>query len=63
MMEELLTDREVAKYLKLNKDSGHIAVRKWAKEGKLKAGRAGDLWRFLKSDVDDFIFQGVKRRR
>ena len=57
-MDELLTDKEVAKYLKLSKKSGHFAVRKWAKLGKLKAGKVGDLWRFRKEDIDEFIFAG-----
>lgn len=55
-MDELMTDKEVAKYLKLSKKTGHFAVRKWAKEGRLRAGKAGDLWRFRKEDVDDFTF-------
>ena len=58
-MDEIMTDREVAKYLKLNKNRGHLTVRKWAKEGRLRSGRAGDLWRFRKEDVDDFMFAPV----
>ena len=56
-MDELMTDRDVAKYLKLNKKTGHLSVRKWAREGRLRSGKAGDLWRFRKEDVDDFTFQ------
>lgn len=51
-----MTDKDVAKYLRLSKKNGHFVVRKWAKEGRLKAGKAGDLWRFRKEDVDDFTF-------
>ena len=55
-MDELMTAKDVAKYLKLNKKTGHFSVHRWAKEGKLKAGKAGSFWRFRKEDVDDFTF-------
>lgn len=61
-MDELMTDREVAKYLRLAEKSGHMTVRKWVKEGRLRAGRAGDYMRFRKEDVEDFLFSNVRAR-
>lgn len=52
----LLTDREAAQYLKLSPKSGHITIKRMVQRGLLKAGRVGDLYRFRKRDLDDFVF-------
>lgn len=52
----LLTDREAATYLGLSAKNGHLTVKRWVREGKLRAGRVGDLYRFKKQDLDDFAY-------
>ena len=52
--ERLWTAEEVATYCGLSKKTGHITVKKWIKQGKIKACWAGDLPRFRKRDIDDF---------
>lgn len=61
MEAELLTAKEAAAYLKLSPKCGYQTVQKWVREGKLRAGRAGDLYRFKRQDLDDFVFS--KRNR
>lgn len=56
MENELLTDRQAAEYLKLSTKWGWQTIQKWVKEGKLKAGRVGDHYRFRKQDLEDFVF-------
>ena len=51
-----MTDKEVAKYLQLSPKCGYRTVRRWANEGRLRAGKVGDMWRFRKIDVDDMVF-------
>jgi len=48
---ELMTTREMAKYLKLHQ----ITVCKLCKEGKIPAIRIGRVWRFDKEAVDRWI--------
>lgn len=50
-MPQIMTTREVAKYLKLHE----ITVCKYAKEGKIPAIRIGRVWRFDKDAIDNFI--------
>lgn len=47
-MEELMTLEEVARYLRLSKDT----VYRMASGGKLPASKVGSQWRFRKEDVD-----------
>lgn len=54
--DELLTAKEAASYLKLSKKRGHETIMRWVREGQLRAGRVGDLYRFRKADIDDFVF-------
>ncbi|MFI5420683.1 MAG: helix-turn-helix domain-containing protein [Nitrososphaerales archaeon] len=62
LMDELLTDKEVAAYLKMSPKSGFLTIRQWAKQGKIRHGRAGEYYRFKKEDIDDFIFTAAKKR-
>lgn len=50
-MPEIMTTKEVAKYLKLHE----ITICKYAAEGKMPAFRIGRLWRFNKDAVDRWI--------
>lgn len=54
--DDLLTDKEAAKYLGLSEKSGHITLQRWVRKGVLKGGRVGDFYRFKKQDLDDFVF-------
>ena len=47
-MPEIMTTREVAKYLKLHE----ITICNLAKEGKIPAIRIGRVWRFDKETID-----------
>lgn len=53
---DLWTDRQAAAYMQLKPTYGHITIQRWAREGKLRAGRRGRNWVFRKADLDDFIF-------
>lgn len=55
-IEALLTPAEAAAYMKMSEKSGKYTVMRWVREGKLKAGRVGDLYRIRKADLDDMIF-------
>ncbi|MBL7178442.1 MAG: helix-turn-helix domain-containing protein, partial [Desulfobacteraceae bacterium] len=46
-MAEIMTTKEVAKYLKLHQ----ITICKYAKEGKVPAIRIGRVWRFDKEII------------
>ena len=45
---------ELAKYLGIKS----VTVRKWIKEGKLPSHRIGKLWKFKKTEIDDWIKSG-----
>ena len=55
-MPEIMTTREVAKYLKLHE----ITICKLAGEGKIPAIRIGKVWRFVKENIDEWISSGGK---
>ena len=50
-MPEIMTTKEVAKYLRLHE----ITVCKHAAEGKMPAVRVGRVWRFDKEAIDKWI--------
>ena len=50
-MAEIMTTREVAKYLRLHE----ITICKLVKEGKIPGVRIGRVWRFDKQEVDLWI--------
>ena len=50
-MAEIMTTKEVAKYLRLHE----ITVCKHAAEGKMPAVRVGRVWRFDKEAIDKWI--------
>jgi excisionase family DNA binding protein len=51
MMPEIMTTKELAKYLKLHE----ITICKYAAEGKIPAIRIGRVWRFDKEAIDKWI--------
>lgn len=51
LMAEILTTREIAKYLKLHE----ITVCKYAANGNIPAIRIGKVWRFDKAAIDKWI--------
>ena len=54
---EIMTATEVASFLRVSVN----AVRRWSRNGKLKAYRLGGsgAWRYLKTDVLDFLHGGI----
>ena len=57
VMPEIMTTKEVAKYLKLHE----ITICKYAAEGKIPAIRIGRVWRFDKEAIDRWISGGEKK--
>ncbi len=53
---ELLDAKEAAAYLHLAPKRGYETILRWVKEGKLRAGRAGDRYLFRPGDLEDFVF-------
>ena len=56
-MPQIMTMRELAKYLKLHE----ITICKSAAEGKLPGVRIGRVWRFDKEVIDKWIAEGTSR--
>ena len=56
-MPEIMTTREVAKYLRLHE----ITICKLAGEGKIPAIRIGRIWRFDKETIDEWINDSQKK--
>lgn len=50
-MAQIMTTKEVAKYLRLHE----ISILKYASEGKIPAVRIGSRWRFDKEAIDKWI--------
>ena len=57
-MPEIMTTREIAKYLKLHE----ITICKYAAEGKIPAIRIGRVWRFDKETIDKWITTGHQKK-
>ena len=56
-MPEIMTTKELAKYLKLNR----ITIWKHAGEGNIPGIRVGSSWRFDKEAIDKWISEGDKK--
>ena len=56
-MPEIMTTKEIAKYLRLHE----ITICKYAAEGKIPAVRVGRVWRFDKEAIDKWISEGDKK--
>jgi excisionase family DNA binding protein len=57
IMPEIMTTKEIAKYLKLHE----ITVLKHVSEGNIPAIRIGKVWRFNKESIDKWINGGQKK--
>lgn len=57
MVNEILTLKEVAQYLKLAEKTAY----RLAAEGKLPGFKAGGSWRFKSSDIEQWIEENKKR--
>ena len=51
VMPEVLNTKEATEYLRITRQT----IVKLVKEGKIKANRAGRNYRFLKSELDNFL--------
>jgi len=50
-MDSWMTLEEVAQYLKVSKDS----IYRLAKKGEIPASKIGNLWRFKKEEIDEWM--------
>jgi excisionase family DNA binding protein len=57
-MDEILEPKEVARLLKVH----HRTVVRWAEQGKLPGFKLGDLWRFRREALEEYIRQLEKGR-
>ena len=55
VMDEILTVREVAEYLKLSRTT----IWRWCLEGKLKAFKVGRGWRIHRSEIEKITEQNT----
>jgi excisionase family DNA binding protein len=53
-MTEIMTTKEISKYLKLNE----VTILKYSKKGQIPAIRVGKVWRFDKEIIDKWIIEG-----
>ena len=51
MQDDILTIEEVAKYLRVSDRT----VYDWAQKGEIPAGKIGTVWRFKKSEVENWV--------
>lgn len=58
VIEDVLDAKQVAKILKVHQRT----VIRLAERGELKAFRVGDLWRFRRVDVEDFINKQIEQK-
>ncbi len=57
--DEIFEVKDVAQILKVSTRT----VIRLAERGELTAFKVGDLWRFRRSDVDDYIARQIQRRK
>jgi PTS system nitrogen regulatory IIA component len=57
--EDILDVKEVAEKLKVSTRT----VIRLAERGELVSFKIGDLWRFRRSDVDDYVLRQIQRRQ
>jgi len=56
-MGQILTTKELAKYLKLTE----VTIYKYVNEGKIPAHKVGSRWRFDKDQVDALLMEKEKK--
>jgi excisionase family DNA binding protein len=54
MVQEVMTAREAAEYLRLSVDT----LKRWARAGTVPGRRIGRQWRFSRSALDDWLAEG-----
>jgi len=54
---QIMTVEEVATYLRVSERT----IYDWAQKGELPAGKLGNTWRFLRSEVDQWVNSRLKR--
>ena len=57
--DDILTIEEVAKYLRMSERS----VYEWAQRGDIPAGKIGTVWRFKKSDIEQWVNERLSVNR
>ena len=55
-MERWLTLEETAEYLQVSKDS----IYRMAQKGEIPASKVGNLWRFKKEEIDEWMLERRK---
>lgn len=58
VIDDVLDAKEVAKILKVTPRT----VVRLAERGELKAFRVGDLWRFRRADIEEYIEKQIRRQ-
>ncbi len=51
----IMTDRELAKFLKMSPKWGYQTIQRMAKHGKIKGTQIGDIWRFSRIQVQAIL--------
>ena len=59
MEDDILTIEEVAKYIKISERT----IYDWAQKGNIPAGKLGNVWRFRKSEIDQWINDKLKNTK
>lgn len=59
MEDSILTIEEVAKYLKISERT----IYDWAQKGDIPAGKLGNVWRFRKSEIDQWVNNKLKNNK
>jgi len=59
MEDIILTIEEVAKYIKISERT----IYDWAQKGDIPAGKLGNVWRFRKSEIDQWVNDRLKSNR
>jgi len=58
-MDTWMTLEEAAQYLKVSKDS----IYRLAQKGKMPASKIGNLWRFNKKEIDEWMKNTTRMKR
>jgi len=59
MEDSILTIEEVAKYLKISERT----IYDWAQKGDIPSGKLGNVWRFKKSEIDQWVNEKLKNNK
>jgi PTS system nitrogen regulatory IIA component len=59
MEDDILTIEEVAKYIKISERT----VYEWAQKGDIPAGKLGNVWRFKKTEIEQWVNDKLKNNK